>query len=256
MKIGCANHPRKKIIPEIKWIAENGFDFVDLFLEPDVCEPTKLNSSEIIKILKNTGLDTIGHTACYLPIGSPLKNLRGAAIESFIEYLDFFKKLDCKKVTIHANWPGGMFNDEDGLKYQIESLLKIIEYSEIIDITVMYEPINTQSDSVENVKKILKAVQNLAFHADIGHCNLHNRKPIEYIKHFKNKLEHIHLHDNNGWADLHLPMGTGNIDWDPLIKFLKSFYDKTITLEIFSLDKDYILLSLNKLKNKWRGLKP
>ena len=62
---------------------------------------------------------------------------------------------------------------------------------------------------------------------------------------------HIHLHDNDGQRDLHLPMGTGIIDWDALIKTLKRIYDGTITLEVFSRDKDYVLLSQKKLKEKW-----
>lgn len=47
-------------------------------------------------------------------------------------------------------------------------------------------------------------------------------------------------------------MGTGNIDWEKLIKLLKKYYNGTITLEIFSKDKDYVLLSKDKLRELWR----
>ena len=253
MKIGYPNHPRKPLFPDMEWIAESGFDFIDLFLEPDVCEPEKLNAKKIKTKLNSLSLDVIGHTPYYLPIGSPLKKLRDSGIDIFNEYLYFFKQTGCKKVTIHANWPGAMFNDEDGVKFQIESLNKIVEYADSIKMTVMYEPVNSHYDTAANVKKILSEVKNLAFHADIGHFNLNGNKPIEYLSEFKNQIEHIHLHDNNGWSDLHLPIGTGSIGWEKVIDFLKTFYDGTITLEIFSNDKDYIQLSLKKLRKKLGG---
>jgi sugar phosphate isomerase/epimerase len=47
-------------------------------------------------------------------------------------------------------------------------------------------------------------------------------------------------------------MGVGNIDWENLINVLKKYYDGTITLEIFSRDRDYVLLSKEKLKKLWK----
>jgi sugar phosphate isomerase/epimerase len=46
-------------------------------------------------------------------------------------------------------------------------------------------------------------------------------------------------------------MGTGSINWERLIKLLKGYYDGTITLEIFSRDRDYALLSRDKLRKLW-----
>jgi sugar phosphate isomerase/epimerase len=76
MKIGFPNHPRKNIIDEIEWIGENGFDFIDLFLEEDQAVPEKIDLEEIKKVLRKYNLNTVGHLAWYLPIGSPMKSLR------------------------------------------------------------------------------------------------------------------------------------------------------------------------------------
>ncbi len=118
-------------------------------------------------------------------------------------------------------------------------------------VTIIYESITTPKDSEKNIRKILDLNPLVGFHADIGHLNLYGRNPVDYLTAFKDRLMHIHLHDNDGQRDLHLPMGTGIIDWDALIKTLKSVYDGTITLEIFSRDKDYVLLSQKKLKERW-----
>jgi len=58
--------------------------------------------------------------------------------------------------------------------------------------------------------------------------------------------------DNKGKEDDHLPLGCGNIEWEKIIKIIKKFkFNKTITLEIFSPDRDYLLLSRDKLKSWW-----
>jgi sugar phosphate isomerase/epimerase len=252
MKIGFPNNPRKDILEEVEWIGKNGFDFIDLFLEEDKAVPEKIDVEKLKKLLQKYKLEVVGHTAWYLPIGSPVKSFRETAVLEAERYFKVFSKLNVKYVTIHANWPPGMFSTKEGIKFQIETLKKLVKVAKNYNLELMLEPIDTHQDDIESVSEILKKVPGLYLHIDIGHVNLFGRKPEQFIKKFHRKLKHIHLHDNDGNKDLHIPMGTGKIDWENLIKILKKYYDGTITLEIFSKDKDYILLSRNKLKKLWK----
>jgi len=212
MQIGCANHPRLDIFKEIKWIGSNRFDFIDLFMEPDKCEPCQLNPCKIKNALEFYNLNVVGHTPYYLQIGSPLKKLRDNAIEILKEYIDFFAAIECKKMTVHADWPNGMFSADEGVKFQSDTLLRLVEIANPAGIKILYEPVTTANDNKINISKILKANKDILFHADIGHLNLCGRRPLENLECFKSRLGHIHLHDNNGMMDLHLPIGAGNID--------------------------------------------
>lgn len=251
MKIGFPNNPRRNIIEEIEWIGKNGFDFVDLFLEEDQAVPEKIDLEEVKRLLEKYRLETMGHTAWYLPIGSPMKILRETAITETRRYFEVFAGLEVKFVTIHANWPSGMFSTREGIGFQVSTLRRIVDEAKKYGINIIYEPIDTWRDDVKSVSEILKQVPELYLHIDIGHANLFGRNPEQFIRKFHKKIRHIHLHDNDGDKDLHLPMGAGNIDWASLIKTLKEHYDGTITLEIFSKDKDYVLLSRDKLKKLW-----
>jgi sugar phosphate isomerase/epimerase len=66
-------------------------------------------------------------------------------------------------------------------------------------------------------------------------------------------LRHVHLHDNKGGTqDLHLPLGTGNLDLSHLIAQLRrTGYDGTITLEVFSTDRHYLAYSRDVLQQIW-----
>ena len=251
MKIGYPNHPRKDILKEIEWIGKNSFDFVDLFLEEDKAVPEKINIEKVKELLKKYKLDTVGHTAYYLPIGSPVKAIRDTSVYEAKRYFDVFQKLNVKYVTIHANWASGLFSEKECIDFQVETLDRIITEAERYNIRIMLEPITKPQDNIKNISEILKRLPNLYLHLDIGHANLNGNKPEEFIKKFHKRLKHIHMHDNNSRDDLHNPIGTGNIDWKELIKTIKRYYDGTITLEIFSEDKDYILISKNKLQKLW-----
>jgi sugar phosphate isomerase/epimerase len=61
----------------------------------------------------------------------------------------------------------------------------------------------------------------------------------------------VHVHDNVGADDLHLPLGSGTVDWLAVVGALKAVgYDGTVTLEVFDTEPEYVDLSL-RLWRKW-----
>lgn len=254
MKIGYPNNPRKNILEEIEWIGRNKFDFVDLFLEEDMAVPEKIDVEKVKKLLKKYKLDIVGHTAWYLPIGSPIKSLREAAIKEAVRYFEVFRKVGAEFVTIHANWPGGsMFSEKEGMEFQVDSLRKLVKEAKKYKIKIIYELVTTPMDSIENISTITKKVPGLFLHLDTGHANLFGKTPEKVIKKFRGKIKHVHMHDSKRDLDLHLPMGFGTINWVKTIRTLKKYYDGTITLEIFNEDKNYILFSKEKLRKMWNS---
>jgi len=97
-------------------------------------------------------------------------------------------------------------------------------------------------------------VDGLGFHLDIGHANLSSdgtNKTAEFVRRYKKRLLHVHISDNKGFHDDHLPLGVGSVDWAKEIGvLLKADYARTVTLEVFSTDDDYLALSLKKAR-KW-----
>ncbi|MDQ7824980.1 MAG: sugar phosphate isomerase/epimerase [Candidatus Eremiobacteraeota bacterium] len=251
MKLGFPNNPKRCLAKEIEWIGSHGFDFVDLFLEESATTPDKIDCPKISDLLLKYNLERVGHTAWYLPIGSPMRTIREAAVKEAARYFEVFQKLGVRLVTIHAHWPGGGFSVKEGLAFQSETLRKLVKTAKDYHLSLMYEPVDTSEDKVQNVTALLNEVDGLLFHLDIGHANLWGRKPGEFIKALHGKLVHVHLHDNTRNMDLHLPMGCGTVDWEDTLKTLKYYYDGTITIEVFSRDRDYALLTRDKVRKLW-----
>jgi sugar phosphate isomerase/epimerase len=256
MRIGFPNNPRKDVLTEIEWIGRNGFGFVDLFLEPDRAAIEAISPTRIREELQRFQLEAMGHLAYYLPIASPMPQLRRASIAAAGEYVEAFAKIGVSAVTIHSHWPTRMFSAEEGVSWQVESLREIVRMAAELGVRMMYEPLDTERDTAEHTEAVLRLVPDLLCHLDLGHCNLFGRSPAPMIRRFADRLCHIHLHDNNGLADLHLPPGAGNIDWASVVEALKEVkYDGTITLEVFSRDREYVLLAKRKIEALW-GAKP
>jgi sugar phosphate isomerase/epimerase len=95
------------------------------------------------------------------------------------------------------------------------------------------------------------------FHLDVGHANLlcaNGANIYDFIDQFKDRLYHVHVHDNRGGqdqhGDLHLGLGMGNIDWPRVVKSLKTAgYNKTVTFEVFGKNRTYLEYSKELFKD-------
>jgi sugar phosphate isomerase/epimerase len=51
------------------------------------------------------------------------------------------------------------------------------------------------------------------------------------------KAHHLHIHDNNGMSDQHLPLGEGTIPWNTVGETVASGYNGLVVIEGRSIDE-------------------
>ncbi len=103
----------------------------------------------------------------------------------------------------------------------------------------------------------MRAVPDLKFHLDVAHAFIENRMKgvSDYIEAFRERLVHVHIHDNHGKWDEHLPLGRGKIDFRNVARFLKEIsYARTITFEVFTSRADAVR-SRESFKKQWNKVK-
>lgn len=254
MKLGVMNNPTQDPVEEIKTAAANGFDFIDLTLEYPRAHIDVINREAVLAALADTGLEVVGHTAYYLPFASAVGNIRDAAVRDVIGCLDFFKKAGAKIVTLHPDPGVGAMDPTTVVSLNALSFKIISDEAEKRGLTAVAENVPGQFSSVEPLKSLLAAVPALGFHLDVGHAHIRGNRFRRLLSTFKGNLLHVHLSDNRCRADDHMPIGAGNIDWDEVIPAIKkSGYDSTVTLEVFSGDKRYVVLSKEKVLEVWNA---
>jgi sugar phosphate isomerase/epimerase len=97
----------------------------------------------------------------------------------------------------------------------------------------------------EEILGILETVdrENAGFIFDVGHANT-NGNVLDFLK-LKDKIIHIHMHDNHGERDEHLPVGNGTVPWKKVVSCLRDYKGRIVT-ESRSLEEGQ--RSVNRLK--------
>jgi len=259
MLIGAMNHPAENPISEIRWMADLKLEFIDLTLEPPGAASWRVNATEIRRALSDTGLAVIGHTAYYLPFANPFESIRCAAVDELKHCLDVFAEVGAKFMNLHPDRHAPMHNREFYIRRNLESLQELQKHSEQVGVGLMIENLPGDFNSDVQLGELLAPMPKLGLHLDIGHANLMVpwNTTGEILRTWGQRVRHVHLHHNRGGsADLHLPLGAGNIDvrW-ALGELIKCGFDSTITLEVFTADRHFLGYSRDVLRTTWNELR-
>ena len=249
------NHPAREPVEEIQRFAALGLDFVDLTIEPPCAAAWRVDPKEIRRVLNDLNMGVVGHTAFYLPIASAFDSLRCAGVDELKHCVDIFAEVGVKLMNFHPD-PRAFFHERPFvIKQNIRSISEVIAHGRERGVGIMVENIPAGFNSAAHLAELLDPLPELGLHLDIGHANLQVVKNTtgEILARFSDRLRHVHLHDNKGGnADLHLPLGAGTMDIPHELSVLKATgYDDTITLEVFSEDKHFLLYSRDMLRELW-----
>ena len=249
------NSPSREVGKEISRIADLGFEFIDLTLEPPRTRPEQVNPDVIKEALQARGLGVVGHTAYYLPFASAFDSIQAAAIAEAEKCLQVFAAVGAQWMNLHLDCrvPG---HDPDFInRRNVAAISALLPLSEKLGVGLMVE--NTDGDTGDTLAPIFDNLPTVGLHLDVGHANLGTRKShtASLLSRYGDRLRHVHLSDNKGRTDDHLAIGAGTIDWKRELKAVKSTgYNGFITLETFYGDAALITYGRDKVRSLWDSL--
>ncbi len=229
--------------PRLRAIAEAGF--THLHWCHQWCTDFLYSSSELKAIggwLKQYNLKLLdihgsaGVEKCWF---SPVEYERQAGVELVRNRIEMLGELGgtgaimmhIVYTPVHYEVDRNLFRKQmDAVKRSIDELLVSVERNHT---RLAIE--NTWGDNWEPIDELLAAYppELLGICYDSGHGNSQQLKQLDFLEQRKNRLQALHLNDNDGTGDQHQPPFMGTVDWDRVAGILAtSSYDRELSFEL------------------------
>jgi len=221
------------------------------------------NIFEIKSLLETYQMGVVCHLPTFVYTADLTKSIRRASLNEIIRSMEVAVELNASKAVLHPSIISGLgaFDLEDSKNTALQSLEKIYDKAIQLNLKICLEnmfPRYLHGYEPWEFLRIFKMFPELKFTLDVGHANIQSPVKggaISFISELKDTISHIHLSDNLGKRDDHLPIGKGNIDFKTILKALRNIgYQGTCTLEIFNPDRIYLQKGRERIAALWASV--
>lgn len=159
-------------------------------------------------------------------IGSLNPRILEAAMGELIAGLEGCNRLGMDVYTVHPAFltPIGLVCREKVIETARSSLRRLDRLSADLGVKVALENMPRGPFATGTTPQALVELAegtDLSFCLDVGHANTMGLLP-EFME-LKSRLANLHVHDNNGKFDEHLPIGDGTVDFDLVVRELADY---------------------------------
>ncbi|MBN1134153.1 MAG: sugar phosphate isomerase/epimerase [Methanosarcinaceae archaeon] len=138
--------------------------------------------------------------------------------------------------VVHPGYlsPYGVLVPELAWRANVDSLQLICDFAADYGILVAVENMpdvpNVFGKCPLEILRMTEEVscENIGFTFDVGHANTMGVVD-DFLDECLGMVSHVHLHDNMGKKDEHLPVGKGSVDWKTVMHRLSSFKGSFVT---------------------------
>ena len=265
MLYGAMNFPVRPVLKELEAISELKFDYLELTMDPPYAHYKMIQQQKkrLLKALDRHNMELLCHLPAFVSTADLTHSLREASLDEVLKSLNVAAELGCLKAVLHPSYLLGLsvFVMDKAREYALKSLDVIMEKADQLGLLLCIENLFPKTHSLvepEDFTEIFEKFPSLKLTLDTGHAHIEDKggtRALGFIKKFPDRIGHIHASDNFGKEDNHLPVGAGTVNFPEIIKALKEIeYDDTITLEVFSRDRDYLKISRDKLAGMFATL--
>jgi sugar phosphate isomerase/epimerase len=246
-KFGLLTDPLESVPDEIARFKKLGFDYAEIGIEEPMATPRILRRQRkrILESLEDNEMFAIGHTAYWVQFGSSHEKARRGWIEEGKEMIRVASQLQLPLLNFHFYGKLGRVGDtresrKDFLDNFSNAMRELCKFGREKKVGLMLENVpvgDFGTGGIGSYSAVIESVPQLKCHLDIAHAFIEdgmNRIKLYMIR-FNERLAHIHIHDNHGELDEHLPLGAGAIDFKRVVRWLKEIeYSGTVTFEVFT----------------------
>lgn len=163
--------------------------------------------------------------------GSADEAIRLSTEKRYERVFEVAEDLRPRNIVLHAGYHERKFHGDSRhwLDQSMKTWPRFVKEAERVDTIIAAENIFEKTPST--LKALADEINSPSFRVcvDSGHLSVFSSVPIEdWFKELGPYLAEVHLHDNNGVADEHLPLGEGSIDFKTYFNLIERYAPQAV----------------------------
>ena len=196
------------------------------------------NIEEVALVAEEVGIKMVqGHS----PMGAPIALDNEQIIKDTIRCIDACGAWGIKNLVVHSGYRQGLTVEETFAENK-KFFMPLLEAAEKYELNILVENFNKMEvpglywiDNAPDLLSMVEYVDHPLFHAiwDVGHANMQDMPQDEALRLLGSHVRALHIQDNCGDTDSHLPPFLGSLNLDAVMNGLIDIgYNGYFTFEV------------------------
>lgn len=214
------NIPYAMLLQRIDFVIQNRFNPEIYFSADDLEACREVEACHLSEALHRNGLSCTLHGPFMdLSPGGVDRRIKEVTIDRIARTIELAALFQPKAVVFHPGYEKWKFDGDVDLwlKSSLLTWKPLVEEAKGRNLILAIE--NVFEEDPEPLLLLLKGIEspNFRFCFDTGHHHVFSKTSLSFwVESLKDYLVEIHLHDNHGQMDEHLPLGEGSFDFKRL----------------------------------------
>ena len=236
MKVIHVNVPYGMLSQKLNFVLKNRIHPEIYFSADDLDRCDDKDAKHLADVLRQEGLEITLHGPFMdLSPGGVDRRIKEVTLDRLFKTIEVARFFNPKTIVFHPGYEKWKFDGDVDL--WLESSLRtwgpLVKEAEEMGLTLVIE--NVFEETPDSLAMLLREIDShhFRFCFDTGHHRVFSKVSLPiWIETLGKYLGEVHLHDNHGEMDEHLPIGEGNFDFEGFFNLLsRSGLDPVYTIE-------------------------
>ncbi len=173
-----------------------------------------------------------------------------------IAYVDVYEKtfayaakINAAFVVVHSNEAWRFAGEKRAVQELVYGRIeRLLQLAAKYGVTVALENVGLRTtDSLlfeyDEFIGLFKRFPQAAALLDTGHAHVNGWNPADVVRDLNSRLVGVHIHDNDGTADSHLPVGSGTINWAEYFEAVKKYAPQAVQVCEYAAINQYAMVA-------------
>ena len=216
------------VLGNIDRLLRRGGARVELMMDGRAWDNVDGTWARLVKGLRECGASLSVHPAAWdTNLTSETKAIRDATMRLHVDTIRFAAEIGAHQVVLHPGFSGSPAFDKAEARSRARAATEaLIAVAKPLGIKLAFENVGYHGSSIYSFEEFSVALEGLddtvGYLIDTGHAHINGWDIPKLIRRVSGRLYGLHIHDNDGLSDQHLPIYGGNIEWQGIFDAMKS----------------------------------